>query len=384
MTPTVATATVTTSGCTTPELLLPASSGTPRVLEATLPREPLLRAVRLLNRVGVRPGGMTAADLAALTDRRARSPTRSTCGHCSTPKLGTSFACVTGDRRHRHPHCRLLSWRPGRWRGCSGTRVVCRNRRPRRGFIAARRRNNHVNDIGRLQSFFDQQAKLDPMRRSSKLAAGATSVALAVLLLAFFLPHALGIGWRDTVRQIVAIPFWVTLCAWSASGRPAWVFTPYAAPLRCRAFARRALALNLGGSSVANVLPFGGAAGIGINYAMLRSWGYDRIADHRVHDRQQPHCRPSSRCSSPPAGSSPLLHARTSSTSCRTRTPPEPSRSTSPPESCCSRLHPPLPAGPPVAGPPQPHDDRPVLAAVRGRRCARVGEVWPSAVSATR
>ncbi|HEU5033316.1 MAG TPA: flippase-like domain-containing protein, partial [Mycobacteriales bacterium] len=39
---------------------------------------------------------------------------------------------------------------------------------------------------------------------------------------------------------------------------------------------RRAWALNLGGSGVSNVLPFGGAAGIGLNYAMLRSWGYSR------------------------------------------------------------------------------------------------------------
>ena len=40
---------------------------------------------------------------------------------------------------------------------------------------------------------------------------------------------------------------------------------------------RRAIALNLSGSGVANVLPFGGAGGIGLNYAMLRSWGYDRM-----------------------------------------------------------------------------------------------------------
>jgi LmbE family N-acetylglucosaminyl deacetylase len=35
-----------------------------RVFEATIPREPLVRVVRLLNRCGVKPGGMTAADLA--------------------------------------------------------------------------------------------------------------------------------------------------------------------------------------------------------------------------------------------------------------------------------------------------------------------------------
>jgi LmbE family N-acetylglucosaminyl deacetylase len=40
------------------------SVGALRVLEATLPRESLIRVTRLLNRVGVRPGGMTAADFA--------------------------------------------------------------------------------------------------------------------------------------------------------------------------------------------------------------------------------------------------------------------------------------------------------------------------------
>lgn len=37
---------------------------------------------------------------------------------------------------------------------------------------------------------------------------------------------------------------------------------------------RRGLTLNLTGSAVANVLPGGGAAGVGLNYAMLRRWGY--------------------------------------------------------------------------------------------------------------
>jgi LmbE family N-acetylglucosaminyl deacetylase len=39
-------------------------AGTPRVLEATVPREVLMRGVRLLNRVGIRPGGMTAGAFA--------------------------------------------------------------------------------------------------------------------------------------------------------------------------------------------------------------------------------------------------------------------------------------------------------------------------------
>ena len=37
---------------------------------------------------------------------------------------------------------------------------------------------------------------------------------------------------------------------------------------------RRALTLSLSGSAVANVLPLGGAAGVGLNYAMTRRWGF--------------------------------------------------------------------------------------------------------------
>jgi LmbE family N-acetylglucosaminyl deacetylase len=41
------------------------------VLEATVPRESLMRAVRLLNRIGVRPGGMTASVFADAYRARA-------------------------------------------------------------------------------------------------------------------------------------------------------------------------------------------------------------------------------------------------------------------------------------------------------------------------
>lgn len=38
---------------------------------------------------------------------------------------------------------------------------------------------------------------------------------------------------------------------------------------------RRALTLNLTGSAVANTLPFGGAAGMSMNYVMIRAWGVE-------------------------------------------------------------------------------------------------------------
>jgi uncharacterized membrane protein YbhN (UPF0104 family) len=41
---------------------------------------------------------------------------------------------------------------------------------------------------------------------------------------------------------------------------------------------RQALLLSLTGSSVSNVLPFGGAAGTALNYSMTRTWGHSRGA----------------------------------------------------------------------------------------------------------
>src|SRR5947208_2873539 len=115
------------------------------------------------------------------------------------------------------------------------------------------------------------------MHRWWKLAVGVLSIALAGVLLVFFLPHALGIGWRDTTRKISAVPFWDVIClvlVWAAGLGLHAVVLRRSLPGLSR---RRAFALNLGGSSVSNVLPFGGAAGIGLNYAMLRSWGYNRV-----------------------------------------------------------------------------------------------------------
>ena len=115
------------------------------------------------------------------------------------------------------------------------------------------------------------------MRRSGKLAFGLLSIALAVVMLAFFLPHALGIGWRDTARKIGAIPFCDVMCLIAVWAAGLWVHAIVLRRSLPGLSRRHALALNLGGSSVSNVLPFGGAAGIGLNYAMLRSWGYDRV-----------------------------------------------------------------------------------------------------------
>ena len=104
----------------------------------------------------------------------------------------------------------------------------------------------------------------------------ALSLGLACCLLVFAIPKMTSVGWRvigDTETDLSPLRL-VELTAIWAVGLYAYTFALAAALPGLRR--RHALALNLSGSGVSNVLPFGGAAGIGLNYAMLHSWGFDR------------------------------------------------------------------------------------------------------------
>lgn len=115
------------------------------------------------------------------------------------------------------------------------------------------------------------------MRRIGQVLAALLSLAFAGYLLVVVLPNVLGVGWDDTTNQLKSIPFWDVVCLVGLWAAGLWTHTIVLRRALPGLTRRRAFALNLGGSSVSNVLPFGGAAGIGLNYAMLRSWGYNRV-----------------------------------------------------------------------------------------------------------
>ncbi|MCW2811301.1 MAG: glycosyl transferase, group 1 [Friedmanniella sp.] len=99
--------------------------------------------------------------------------------------------------------------------------------------------------------------------------------ALAVSLVAL-VPAAAGTTWTGVLVSLQAVS-WLSLTLLTAL----WLVglgcysTSLAASLPGLSN-RRALVLSLTGSAVANVLPVGGAAGIGLNYAMIRQWGFSR------------------------------------------------------------------------------------------------------------
>ncbi len=101
-------------------------------------------------------------------------------------------------------------------------------------------------------------------------------IVLAVALLGLGLPAVTGVPWTATGQAIAAVP-----ARWLAGLVVIWVVGLLVNTLVLRASlptltSRRALTLSLTGSAVANVMPLGGAAGIALNYRMLRTWGYSR------------------------------------------------------------------------------------------------------------
>jgi uncharacterized membrane protein YbhN (UPF0104 family) len=120
----------------------------------------------------------------------------------------------------------------------------------------------------------DDAADPKVRRASGRAPRVVLSLALAVGLLGYALPRLVGTTVREVVRalELVTAPESVMLVLLWAAGLFVYSFVLMAAlPGLSR---QRALNLNLTGSAVANLLPFGGAAGMSLNYLMIRSWGF--------------------------------------------------------------------------------------------------------------
>jgi uncharacterized membrane protein YbhN (UPF0104 family) len=102
----------------------------------------------------------------------------------------------------------------------------------------------------------------------------AASLGCVVLLLALVLPRVTGAEWGGVLDRLQMLEAWqvgVLISLWLL-GLYAYTFLATAAlPTLTH---RQALTLNLSGSAVSNLVPFGGALGMGLNYAMVRSWGH--------------------------------------------------------------------------------------------------------------
>jgi uncharacterized membrane protein YbhN (UPF0104 family) len=103
-------------------------------------------------------------------------------------------------------------------------------------------------------------------------------LALAAALLVWGLPYFAKTTWGEVweVLTRVPVPVAAALLAGVVVGLYCYTFTLTASLPGLRHW--QALIVNVAGSSVGNLLPAGGAAGLGATYTICRSWGFSRRA----------------------------------------------------------------------------------------------------------
>jgi uncharacterized membrane protein YbhN (UPF0104 family) len=118
------------------------------------------------------------------------------------------------------------------------------------------------------------------MRTTGKARRAITSVLTGVLTIALvaLLPRAVGTSWATVGGLLgqLSLPAIVLLSTVWIAGL--WAHSFVLAASLPGLTKRRGLTLSLTGSAVANVLPLGGAAGTGLNFAMTRRWGFSSAA----------------------------------------------------------------------------------------------------------
>jgi uncharacterized membrane protein YbhN (UPF0104 family) len=112
----------------------------------------------------------------------------------------------------------------------------------------------------------------------SRIVKVAGSMALGAVIVVWAVPRAGGVGWGEIGGAVAALSPWQVLLLAGVWLAGLWVHTLALTAAMPGLSSRRALFLNLTGSSVSNLLPLGGAAGTVANYSMSRAWGFTSSA----------------------------------------------------------------------------------------------------------
>ena len=103
-------------------------------------------------------------------------------------------------------------------------------------------------------------------------AAGSMTLLCASAAIVFVLPKLVGSSWTDIIARIATIGLGTVMSIVGLWIAGLIVYTIAMTSSMPGLSHRRAMALNLAGSSASNLLPFGGVVGAGLNAAMVRSW----------------------------------------------------------------------------------------------------------------
>lgn len=111
-----------------------------------------------------------------------------------------------------------------------------------------------------------------------QVALSILSLGLAMFLMVFVVPRAAGANWGDAVDLLAKLNAWDIIVMTAIWAVGMWCYTfVYTGSLPGLSHSK-ALALNLTGSLVSNLVPFGGAAGVATTYGLTYAWGFSGIA----------------------------------------------------------------------------------------------------------
>ena len=115
-----------------------------------------------------------------------------------------------------------------------------------------------------------------PRSRVRTVVQAAVGLTLAAVLLVYVLPRLAKTNWSDVWVVLSDVPptTFVLLLAGVIVGLYCYTFTLTGSLPGLKHW--QALIVNVAGSSVGNLLPGGGAAGLAATYTICRSWGFSR------------------------------------------------------------------------------------------------------------
>jgi uncharacterized membrane protein YbhN (UPF0104 family) len=112
------------------------------------------------------------------------------------------------------------------------------------------------------------------VRTVLRVAASAVSLAAAAAVLAFGLPAVAGVPWHEIGRALGRLSAGQVALLGALWLAGLWVYTLVLTAALPGLTAFRGFQLNALGSAVSNVVPFGGAAGVGLTVALTRRWRF--------------------------------------------------------------------------------------------------------------
>jgi uncharacterized protein (TIRG00374 family) len=120
--------------------------------------------------------------------------------------------------------------------------------------------------------------ELSAKPRSRRIAEIAVSIVVVVLIFAFAIPAITNSDYADIFDQYEQISGWTFLGLFMVWLGVMFTYTGVLVAALPGLKHLQALVVNFAGSAVSNVVPFGGAVGVGATYAMEMSWGFDAAA----------------------------------------------------------------------------------------------------------